>query len=1660
MANSDDQYFNPQGAAGALTGNDSSLDTDTPDYLRAANMHNIGSSNTSWFGSIADSVENAPKFFTVAAISGANSFYNTGVQIDHMFGGDAEINDTGSFISGLDSDLGAYYQENQKSADTMGFLLSSIIPGVAGIKVLNAGQKALALTRLGNVGSNIGLALGLRTPLMADYITSAATEIAEGQAVYSGLNNSVIKALATGTYQQVLEGAAFETAIQATMHANPVLADQDVSDIAWNVMTGGLLQGAIGGALHAAVTLGKIGEEATGITKQIRPFGSQPLLQETNNTGLETAYLAKSLEEGPTLDPGNPNYAAQVRTLQTRQIQIQNQIRTNVNKMTVGNQLDLGNMAADVLHGEDADTVLQRVAYVDQITNVNGATTVEKELAEAAEETGPITEGTVASAVPVNPDLQVHYWQLTGDNAGRVLDMKPEVYSLADQVAESTGGSIRQKVMSKVRGYGFTLADAWDASVQPLVSMQGTNAAEARQIWAAGISKIPDGQVVHQYDIPVLQKALELGQQDLKVVGSNGKLVQEGFSSPKIMQDFIVQKQKEAALILQVDAVKSGAAYVGGNTMGEAKNWINEKIGKITNVKSAAVEGTGEFGVQDYNARAAAQSDYLKYLQSKGLKPVNSEEADVSFKPSWAKVTKRITGTKLPDGNVVDAMTYFAAVQKTAAQSVVNVVAKALPEQYDRLVEITVDDLSTAQPRGDSASFFGFSNPKQGSLGSKLNSVGAAVRDAKQWGIKQFQEATGGDLSALGRNNGAVVEWSGLGQKTSRSALQWVPMELPGEIGADGVQGANMRGLFSTDAIAAAGKEPLTSDVLDEIEDRTGQDHFIPVEHDETWNVVKGHVAQENKYAQAGNELAAAVGKQQTKQLDIFRPIPANPNDYKFIAFVKDPKVTGQGHTSMIFAENASKLDALVRKAQEARPDLDIHTRGDTQEFYEARGQYQYDRTLSENSIDSSLKNNGIYSDYFLKTDPQAVLDDYMQYHQRRIAAQTTDLVRAQYQPQFDWLEQQARISGGFQTSRIGSNSALLQQTAKNPYLGYIKTGLDLSRADEHPLWTSINKAADIAVSNVVDRVNNIWKDMTGKDPSTPEFKYAVDNTNRTLQRYGLNTGYVDAATQLLVNSKVPQGVLSRFIGSANSLLSRLTLGLDPLNGLNNAVGANVLRMTELTSTLKKIANGDMDQLGKLGYVDLTGQGDPMFSAAKLNAGGIAAYFKAVFAKNPQEVANLALFKRLGVIRDLGTQYRDILDNLTLNGQEVEKDMSLKLSQANQTMDKYMKIGTTVTGNNFLHEQTRFATAWGMKTLTDPLVQSGKLSQAEQYAYINTHVNRVDGNLVASQRPFVFQGPIGQAVGLFQSYQFNLMQQLLRYVAEGGKKDAAMLLGLQGTLYGIQGLPGFQAINQHIIGTASGNKAHTDAYTATYGIAGKNIGDLLMYGLPSNLLQTNLYSRGDLNPRSVTILPTALSDVPIINATMKFFGGVKAVTQKIGSGGNVWESMLQGVEHASLSRPLSGLAQTLQSTTGNHQVMSTTNSDGIMFTNDLLSLATASRLAGGRPIDEALVNDALQRVHTYQQYDHDSMLNLAAAVKSSNINGQQMDGDSVAKFAAGYAASGGKLINFNKFMVNEIKSVKSSAAEKIVTGLQNPYAQGMQQIMGGATAPQSITDAP
>lgn len=1602
-----------------------------PSYLVSADNHNLGNSGTSWFKSVGQAIGNSPKYLTTSILSGINSFYNTGVKVGNFLGADFEEQKTAALISDIDTDLGIYYKQNQSSVDLMGFVLGALVPGLGSVKIFNAGQKALVAANEGIVGTNLGLALGLRATKVDAYIKTAASEITQGQAIFSSLGTSGVRALSSGVYQNVLEGIVFETAVQATMQASPILENQQKSDIFWNVALGGLVGGIFGGAFTAAQTLGKIGTEVKSIQGQVREFGSRTLQQETTSPANKIIRNAFDLEHGPVLNPGSPTYTQEIEALKLRQSRIALDIRTNTGALVSGNDRTLSRLVADTNVGDTPQNMAARYLHTDEITRVNAPTSVEKEITQSAK------SGGVA-----DPSLQVQFWSLSGETAGTVLDSKPLVLNLADEVSETATRGTREAVLAKVRDFGFKTNKLWDSSDLSIVGDAGHREAEARQIWASSLSELPQELPVHMRDIPLLEKALETRNLSIVLKNSKGESIKDGFVSVQELQDYIVAVKRDVQERLQEQALKKGTVFEHGKDLEDAQQWIVQKIGKITNTRVGTMEGTSVTGnvSKDYFAWQTAQADREAFLQSRGIKAVEGEEQDVRFLPSYAKVTKRVPKdfTDL-DGNQLDAMTWIKTQEKLAADATDRANAKNLGEFFEQLPNRESLRLETATPSGSGAGLFTFANDSYGSLGSGMQQIGSVVQRASQKFFETFQKQTDGALVNLGRDQEAVIEWGSLHQKTSRSAKQWIATD-DARI-AETFEG---RGLLAKEALDEKGalKDEYASMTLKELE---AEGLHIPVVKDQTWDILKQHIAATDKRTIAANERAAAQGKELSKDPGVFRPIPPNPKDYKFFAFVKDPKVTGQGHTSMIFAQNEKSLESLVKKAQEARPDLEIHYKQDTAEFYKARQAYEYDRTLSENYIDSSLKNNGIYSDYFIQTDPQKVLNNFTEHHQAAINTDVRESIRAQYQQQFDWLEDQAKAYSRVETSKFGGNFTKLEQEGKNPYLSYIKTALNISRINENPLWQSANKVLDEAVSKAVEGFQTLWP-VAGKIPSEQE----LIQMNQYLQKYGLNTGYYDAATTLLVNHTAPKNVVSSFVRGANAVLSRLTLGLDPLNALNNWIGANILRGTELKQVVDAIKSGDTElagELAKLGKTDVTGQGDLILNPGKMIAASMQKYAKILGGSVPETELNF--YKSNGFIRDISDQFKSIVSDFTLKGTESGPELSSRLARAIKTSTDLAERGQVWSGNKLAEEMNRFVSADVMKTLTDLAVKRGLMTPQESLSYINTFVNRVEGNVIASQRPLVFQGPIGQSIGLFQSYQFNLMQQMFRYVAEGSGKDAAMLLGLQGTFYGIQGLPAFQAINQHIIGTASGNTKHVDLYDATYGIAGKQLGDLLTYGLPSNLLQTNLYSRGDINPRQLTILPTALNEVPFIGAFSKFLGSMKDTFNKIAAGGDVWQSFLQGVEHNGISRPLAGLAQTLQFTSVGTP-MSTTSKGGILFTNDLVSLATLSRLAGGRPLDEAIVSDGIFRIHSYQQADNIKMQNLVEAVKSTTIGGSAgPDQEQWLKFSEGYARSGGRQVNFNKFMVNTIKNSNVSEAEKIISQLQNPFAQKVQVLMGG-----------
>jgi hypothetical protein len=1456
------------------------------------------------------------------------------------------------------------------------------------------------------------------------YLANSAREITQGMTIYSSINASGIKALAAGIQQNVLEGIAFETMIQATMFKSPILDAQDGFGIVKNIAIGGLFQGAIGGAITGAIGRGvitrAIKEEQFYLT---RAYGREldtfiPGTSASNKVILlqnELDSMAMPLR--PSGDPVKDaalNIAASRTSYEDKVRKIKNAQRTAINEMATSPEV-IGNQFANALTNTTTQDTLNTLLHTKEIGRLGDVTKIERAMVQAVKDQKSMD------------NFGTRYIKLVGEDSGKVSDEYPLIHSLADTAGGSTLADLRSSVIASAQAAGNKIDDGFTL-LSPVMKKGKTahQIAEKRYIWAMQLKSLPEETfAIHYTDIPVLQRALKDQRiAGIQLVGKDGAVLQDGFPSVKALEDYIIATKEDVAMQLLATTTKRV------KRSGVEEPHTTEGIAKIVDMKLGRLEGThvNTNNNSDFFATQSFSEEYTAQLKAKKLLSAGAETVDTRFIPKYAKVSYDVPVGVEVAGNEVAAVAYFKAQQKLLQQQVDNVFAKNVGESRAAIIpSILEEDLLTVNTAGQSgAGVFSFANASVGSAGAKAQLLGTQTREIMLGFQKTTAETLEGALAEMARKPEAAIEYATLTQKVTRSGKLWVRLEQDSEL----LGKNNPAGLIERNAWKALQKEPAAyDDIIDSV---------IPVTNKEVLATIDAELARTSSRTKSFAEINAVRGHALEKDPDVYRPNRPDLQAYTHFAFVKDNRVTGSGHTTMLHANSPEKLDALVSTVRIKSPEFTVITKGQSDDWFKAQGDYTYARSLNENYLNAELANKGIFSEFYTKTDPTKIVNDILNQHLRDDRVLATELMRLKNESAFNWLEDQGkRFSDITGSTFSGSSLSRLEKEGKNPYIDYSKTALNISKVSEYPLIYNINTSFDKAVSTVVGKV----RDVFSKSKSPAE----LDEINRILAESGSNTAYANSAELLLANHSAPKGELTKFVRRANAILSTLTLGMDSMNAVVNAVSANILRMTELTQMHRAAVAGDAELGGKLAQLYKTkvpGTPSDIFTPRKLIQNAFTAS-----VKEPKNGPLMTYFRELGVVRDQIEQFKLILDDFTLQGTETVTDFSSRMGKAFERAKKLQKVGQKYSGNEYVEEMNRFVSAHSMYQMTQPLVERGILTKAEAGVYINTFVNRVEGNITASQRPLIFQGPIGQAVGLFQSYQFNLIQQMFRYVSEGSKKDAAMLLGLQGTFFGLASLPAFQFINQNVIGNLSGNQNRVDAYDIALGIAGKEAGEFFLYGIPSNILQANLYSRGDINPRHLTILPTSLADVPFVGAYSKFFGSMYESISKMAGGAPVWESMLQGLEHNGLSRPLSGLAQTLQATGPDGLVYSTSSKGSILFSNDLFSWATAVRLAGARPMDEAVVNDSVFRVHSYKQMNTAKMNKLAETVKASVIAGNQPEADAIEQFAAKYVAAGGKRPQFNEWMMRQIKGATVPQSVQISQSLTNPFAQKVQLLM-------------
>ena len=1632
-----------------------------------------------------------------AAISGALSVYNTFLD----YGG-KEALDTADVIRRYDANWGDYYEDHKETADLVGFIGTSIIPGGVGIK-------GLKLLQSGRAEGAFARATGFAASRKDEYLQSALRELGKsGGTLTSDIAAAKRAQLTWATADNILTSTAAELMIAATMNNSPVLENQSAWDLTQNIAFGALFGGVVGGVLEHAAARGILKQAQTKIEGAKRTFDTlDPLLNAGLTKSDEALNFIEQIVKLPDdyyntnfsyRKPGSSEQAALV--LETADAFKATRGRTEkvafdtlakkFNELAEGSEVTGQSFHTFILQkvqdararGLSPDDVADEVrGYVQGVSKIQNLT--EDALEKAAQpkqffvNESPTGFNDLFSEVKGKTTGKQAYYLTTEDptkirfasarqgfenaqqafdegydavitKAGKVsVNPKSEVIKRTPDAALSnkffldleTGKLSPEIVLTAAdlmkKGEDFThFKDAvriagklfkQEKSVASSVKDSALNAS-ARFMWASKLdAKDFYKRTIDAADFPLLERMAALPE-----------IARQGDAVPSIklvdgttisFNDIVSPQHFVNQLKLEWLVRDLGA---------EAKGYDIRHLAAHLNVERQWVEQAieGNFAVSQKLTGSARQLE--KYFQPQTVQL----EWDMQIQQA-----QQLAGPIGPghQATVLLGHQYALMTRQSVQEDAVRAVFEADADRFMDLDQLLARE---ATSQGAGAKTFGASNADYGKRAElAVQETGKQVALLTQKNRDAAIGVMAPHINAIRADKQAGAELGVLTSALRRDARRY---KLVKDLDSEG---ADTYRLVDREAYAMKDAEEFGGDLDAAIEylqatATPGQKirGEYQIKNAAVGRFLEEHTALNKARVEKRTVLMNATGVARKWDADSVYVPPIDTNRYPHVAFVVNKNKIGlQTDVSVITGRNDEQLRQL---ASAVDGDYEVVFKSDIKRFKEAQGKYEYSMHLNESQVNSALERKGVLGDFFPETRGENVLEDFVNFHARaeeELIRTGVQVKNRQFFGELQWLSERWQDAT---TSTMGPRGFFFQKNVADPFRDYIKTALNISKRSEYPLLDSLNEFVDkvgTQAYKAIDSSIEKFKQSEGKD------LVSLEQANKLLDDYGLGTPYKTMEEYLVANERMPKNAIKVFFQKANLFLATATLRLDFANSLVNIISTPIMLGTEL-SAIKQAMGKNPELIGKLNEltsIKIPGQEAAVPSMTKLIGQAMGNFF----GKDKQ--ALLQRYKSNGDIKDVLSLYHEVLEDLSYMP---NRDVAGWGSKINAAVEK----GARITGNTFSEEFTRFISADVMRQLSDPVVAAGKMSVKEQNAYISSFVNRAQGNYISSQRPVLFQGTTGAAIGLFQTYAFNVLQQLFRHMENRNTKTLLTFAGLQTGVYGMNGLPFFDAINQHLIGNAAGNTGHVDAYSALP-MANKELGDWLLYGTASAFplfgdKMPALYSRGDINPRHISIVPINPLDVPAIDASIKLVNSVKQFGSSVAKGADLGNSMLFALEHHGWNRPLAGFAQLLagQSTTSKGSLISAANdlettSMLARIPERLVEFGGAARLMGAKPMDEAVALSTLYRSRAYEAVDRARIESLGQAVKTKLQSNQAPDAEELEDFMASYVKAGGRQETFSGAMQRWMKDANYSVVNQMADKLTTPSAKRMQIALGG-----------
>lgn len=302
------------------------------------------------------------------------------------------------------------------------------------------------------------------------------------------------------------------------------------------------------------------------------------------------------------------------------------------------------------------------------------------------------------------------------------------------------------------------------------------------------------------------------------------------------------------------------------------------------------------------------------------------------------------------------------------------------------------------------------------------------------------------------------------------------------------------------------------------------------------------------------------------------------------------------------------------------------------------------------------------------------------------------------------------------------------------------------------------------------------------------------------------------------------------------------------------------------------------------------------------------------------------------------------------------------------------------------------------------------ISETGADMFAKEFMTRSIGNYYSAQRPAAFQGTLGVAIGLFQTYMLSWAQSAFRSIEEKQFKALASQMLAQVGLFGMNSVPMYDLFSK-TIGEHFSDK-HYDLQSGTYRALPDSAAEFLVYGLPASL-GVGLYTRGDMQPRIPFVQDNPLDTIAAVNATRQFVGATAHTLRKVYEANGLqdkFRGLLEGIAMQSLSRPTSRIVELfpMPDGQGGFRAIGSISREGntISTSADVWSLpGVASRLVASRSTEEQVKREVDYLNSFYGSVDHGNRKKATESLKTA-IRGGNLTQEKLEEVAKQYLRTG------------------------------------------------------